>query len=427
MQPVVRIANKSRLPPLDGSMVTAIVRQAASTNADLASTKPLPLPSVNMVPITTQTSAKSVTQMVGGLRTNQFFATPPPSERSWLIVDDENYVWYGNETMTTILPLKVRLPLAANFWRTDVGKPRYQCTRAGKFWYFHDDINQRILKGTIDFSEWSQLSGITIGNRDVSISEGRSGKIYIVSNVYVNISSDGGSTWVTRTIPNLSFVDIVCFETSSLVLISGTTNGGSSVVLGTTNDFVSYASTTLSNSNRVFALSKIGQNVIATGEGMWLFRGLTTTMGGTVWMDISSYFGVNKTLRKLDGIFHAGTHYVANSMNTGPGIIMGPVWSTSLTLPWTDPIVTGGNGIKTNETTPTRGLRYNGSTFAYRDNIMGQLYKSSDGKVWQYVPHPGTVPPTSLLPGVRREFVAAFPMKDEKNLELRTGLYATRL
>ena len=382
-------ANKSRLPTMDGAMVTELVRTSvAATSSGTASQTPK---STFARSSSLQHSFASRGSIVFGGRllsqvlpsARQSITQQPQGETMWALVDTTGAVWTANAEFSVVRSVGVTVPKYTIADETQ----RFQWIGTG--WMVVTDAGRAVYRVSQDLTTWTYLPTLstTTGEYYTKVVFTTNPLIlyFISTAVGLYKSTDGGTTWTLRTggspILNTNHTDLVVLSTGRLVL-SHSSNPTTAKIYTSDDDGVSWVlrEEFVSGGATFLDISRIGSRLFV-GARQTMY---TSTDNGTTWSALPSLVSTPSTY--VTTLKQHVPTYVA--VVTNPGGAGGPAWTP-------DPLTTQLTLGTTTDGAQLRGwdyyslqLRYNGTRFSFTNINNNRLYTSADGKVWSPVAHP---------------------------------------
>lgn len=382
---------KTRLPFMDNSMVTAIVRAGVTTSADKA-----------QAPNKQSTAVSAGSRLISGssvgttfannlivLRTNttiprSLTATLSTAAYKWFLIDNDSIGWMADETFSTFTSSETAVPGILSSTHRDA-------LWTGKYWFFGQGGGGP-WRGTEDLKSWTRVpefSGISATYYESIIPGGDANTLYYYFTGLGNggkwgtlaKSSDGGLTWTTLRDGTLepSYYTDVLYSNGRLIWGAPYVFFNSIGRIQITDDEGATVSTPYVDPGGVrscYTPVKIGSTIVA---GWRQGRVMTSTDNGSTWTILGSGVAGQEWLRNLK---YTGSIYVAADS------LQGPVWSTTLEGPYTRGTTTVGDTIAGSGASRNY-LVYSGTTLvSYDASAKRRILKSTDGKVWDPVPHP---------------------------------------
>jgi hypothetical protein len=223
-------ANKSRLPPLDGSMLIAITRGSVAASADSASSpgKKTTAASSGSALVSRSTASRAAAQQSIALQQSSTVVsisvslTPSlPEGAGWMVIDNSNRVYTTNSHFTTFTPGSTTVSFVSLLaCRSTV----YESSTNS--WWSGSGITPGNLvhRSTDDGLTWSQLSLPATTNRYPAFAFTPSA-IFAMDRSRVFRSTNGGTTW-TQVInygPDIGGSQIIAIDSTVIVIGPGGT------------------------------------------------------------------------------------------------------------------------------------------------------------------------------------------------------------
>lgn len=381
------MSTRKKMPnPMSGAVVTAMIRANIAASED-PNRKRSSADSTGLGS-SVATILASARPRLEELRVARQITVPTQLSYSWLLFDDLNFLWTTDNQFTTPVYANLSLNLTSQQWTTLVGY-QYECVYCGGFWLLFDQINKRILRGSDDLRTWTTVSGISLGTYYGTVTPSTtSGKVYVMSYGFLNISSDSGVTWTSKSIPEILTPDLMVHE--GRLILTGVRGPSADLplILVSSDDGSSWQTVFQGSSgDNLTSIVAIGSTLYATSR----LNVYQSTDNGTTWTAYSHPLYVWADVK------YTGAYYIASN-HFDPPVATGPVWSSSVMGPWTAATTTDGSTLGAVDFVK-RSLHYSGSSFMFRDHAANQLFKSVDGKSWSKIAHP--------VAG--RKFVAGYP------------------
>jgi hypothetical protein len=286
---------------------------------------------------------------------------------TWILIDNDFYVWTSNSDFTVVTNTNVSIPFAANQFTSLIGYG-YHATWTGTYWFYYDQSNICVWKSDITLSAWTQVTGITLGPYYGVIATDGNNIVAIASYQKFNLSRDGGNTWTTSSPSafNEFYMD--------LMIDNGIFIFTTRFKIFTSIDGITWTER-LSTSNQMLSICKNTSNNTYYICGRYKY---VTSTDAITWT--ASSIGTGVTNNIMSDIIWDGTKYIAN------GLYDGPIWSND-GINWTKWTTTDGSSLVPFDYVKLC-LHYNGTSFIYRNQQANTVCKSMDGTVWTSLTHP---------------------------------------
>lgn len=407
---------KTRLPFMDSSTITAIVRAGVTTSADKA-----------QAPNKQSTAASAGSRLISGSSVGSALANhltsirintsiPAPillSTGYWLLIDSDNMAWTTDDAFTSFRSVGVKFPTnAAQFGNNGT----MECNWNGTYWFFFDNEGWGFYRSDASLSQWTLISEITQFAFHTTVAFTSNPLEVYISGQFIGMwkSSNGGLTFTQKTGANVRVNSRLVFDPlgdllwSNGRLIASSPYSAGSIYTSDDDGATWVERTTASSSLNANTLVKIG-STIYSGRANGFYK---STDNGTSWSSFTAFTPGTSIVQDLK---FTGSQYVATVIRTSGGNqiagVGGPHWSPDIeTTPLTVATTTDASNMVGSFNTFRRQIRYNGNVFAFYDRTNGKMYKSADGKIWSPVLHPNA--------GAGKKFWMGFPKVTDPNKNL---------
>ena len=288
---------------------------------------------------------------------------------TWILIDDDFYVWTSNSDFTVVTNTNVRIPFAANQFTTLTGYG-FNATWTGTYWFYYDQSNKYVWKSDRTLSSWTRVTDIILGAYYGIIATDGNNTVTIASYQNFNLSRDGGNTWTTSSPSAFNNFNIDFIIDNGIFILLARNKIYTSIDGITWTERISTIT-----ANSLLSICKNNLSNIYYVCGRYYYY---TSTDGITWTTSSIGTGVTNNL--MSDIMWDGTKYIAN------GLYDGPIWSNN-GLNWTKWTTTDGSSLVPYDYVKLC-LHYNGDSFIYRNQQANTIWKSMDGKVWTSLAHP---------------------------------------
>ena len=381
-------ANKSRLPPMDGAMITELVR--ASVTATSSTTASQTPKSTLARSAARQYSFSPGGSIVAGgrllsqtVRGGDQTVSRSSFEVAWALIDSIGAVWAANADLSRMRSVGVRVPHQIGMGSET---QRFQWTGTG--WIVTTNLGRDVFHVSSDLTTWTflpTLSSVSAAATKVVFTSNPSIMYFISNGAGLHKSTDGGQTWTLRATdaPILGANHIDLISTSGRLVLSSSSSTTLPRIHTSDDDGTTWTlrETSWAGVSTFLDSSKIGSRLYVGARNGTMY---TSTDNGTTWSELSPPLRPNDDVYVTQMKQHGSTYIAVVTGGSGGG----PAWTPDpLTTPLTLGTTTDGSVLRGWDYYSLQ-LRYNGTRFSFTNISTERLYTSTDGKLWSPVPHP---------------------------------------